>query len=309
MFSMESSAPESPSSTTCILLLMLTYVVPDFFPRISISSVVSLWVFFIVSTYIFWSWMVLFNLITCLVVFSCNSLRDFCVSSLRSSTCVAVFSCNSLRDFFAPFLKGSTCLAVFSCNSLSELLMPFLKSSRPSWDILDLNLDLWVCLGIQDSLCGDHSGFWWCWMVLGSVSMILGFAFCHLVISGVRCSSCLWLDLISPVILGASVSTAGSSALSWVPVVRELSACKLSSCREGPQRSGAQIHFLAEDESPKGLCSRSSFTSVAQCLCKVICLLWNFWLWIHCTLIIATHSITCFSLCALLYLTWLYVIL
>ena len=94
---------------------------PYFFPRTSISKHVSFWVFFIVSTSIFRSWMVLFNSITCFVVFSFNSLRDFCVSSLRTSTCLVVFSCNSLRT--------STCLAVFSCISLNELLMPFLKSS------------------------------------------------------------------------------------------------------------------------------------------------------------------------------------
>jgi hypothetical protein len=46
------------------------------------------------------------------------------------------------------------------------------------------------------------------------VSKILTFAFGHLVISGVRCSSCLWLKLVSPVILLASVSTPGSPILS-----------------------------------------------------------------------------------------------
>ena len=44
---------------------------------------------------VFRSWVDLFNSITCLVVLSCNSLRDFCVFSLRTSTCLAVFSCNS----------------------------------------------------------------------------------------------------------------------------------------------------------------------------------------------------------------------
>jgi hypothetical protein len=39
-----------------------------------------------------------FKSFTCSVVFSCNSLRDFCVSSLRASTCLPVFSCNSLRE-------------------------------------------------------------------------------------------------------------------------------------------------------------------------------------------------------------------
>jgi hypothetical protein len=73
--------------------------------------------------------MVLFNSITCLVVFSCNSLRDFCVSSLKSSTCFTVFSCNSFIDFCASSLRASTCLLVFSYISLSDLCMSFLKYS------------------------------------------------------------------------------------------------------------------------------------------------------------------------------------
>jgi hypothetical protein len=77
------------------------------------------------------------------------------------------------------------------------------------------------------------------------------FAFCHLVISGVSCYSCLWLELVPPVILLASVHRPGSPALSWVSVVRVLSAGKLSSCREGAQRSGVQTCLLAEDEDPK----------------------------------------------------------
>jgi hypothetical protein len=48
---------------------MLTSMFPDFFPRVSISIVVSLWVFFIVSTSLFRSWMVYFNSITYFVLF------------------------------------------------------------------------------------------------------------------------------------------------------------------------------------------------------------------------------------------------
>jgi hypothetical protein len=60
MFFMESSALEILFSISFILLLMLTSVVPDFFPRFSISSVASLWVFFILSTSVFMSSMYFF---------------------------------------------------------------------------------------------------------------------------------------------------------------------------------------------------------------------------------------------------------
>jgi hypothetical protein len=50
MFCMESSAPEILTSISHILLLILASMVPDFFPRVSISRVVSLWVFFFVSS-------------------------------------------------------------------------------------------------------------------------------------------------------------------------------------------------------------------------------------------------------------------
>jgi hypothetical protein len=64
-------------------------------------------------------------------------------------------------------------------------------------------------------------------------------------------------------ILLASVSTPRSPTLSWVPVFRALSAGKLSSCRGGAQRSGAQICLLDEDEGPKGPCLRNSVSSAA----------------------------------------------
>uniref|UniRef100_A0A8C6GBX0 Uncharacterized protein n=1 Tax=Mus spicilegus TaxID=10103 RepID=A0A8C6GBX0_MUSSI len=99
---------------------MLTSMVPDFFPRFSISSVASLWVFFIVSTALFRSWMVLFNSITCLVVFSCNSVRNFCASFLMSSTCLAVFSCISLLELLRFFLMSSTIIMRYAFKSGSS---------------------------------------------------------------------------------------------------------------------------------------------------------------------------------------------
>ena len=174
---------------------MLTSMVPDFFLRVSISRVVPLWVFFIVSISLFRYLIVLFNSIACLIVFSCNSLRNFCVSFLRTSTCLAVFS------FF---------------------------------------LALQVCWGIQDSLCWEY---WDLMMqvVLVFVSKILMFAFHHLVISGVSCYSLLWLELVPLVILLASISRPGTLGLSWVSVVRALSAGKFSSYMEGAQISGSLL--------------------------------------------------------------------
>ena len=94
------------SRPSLVLLLMLVSLVSYFFPSVSIYRVVSLWGFFTISTSILRSWMDLFNSVTSLVVFSCNSLWDFCLSSLRSSTCVAVISYNSLRDSLCFLFKG-----------------------------------------------------------------------------------------------------------------------------------------------------------------------------------------------------------
>jgi hypothetical protein len=109
-------------------------------------------------------------------------------------------------------------------------------------------------------------------VVLVSVSKILIFAFCHLVISGVRCFRCLWVELVPPVILLDSVCTPRSPTLSWVPVVGALSAGKLSSYREGAQRSGTQLCLLGEDEGPKGTLTKKlcCFCSLCALLCRLI---------------------------------------
>ena len=118
MFSMESSAPGSLPSISCIVadacISGFLFLSQGFY----LQSCLPLG-FFIISTSIFRSWMDLFNSITSLVVFPCNSLWDFCLSSLRSSTCVAVISYNSLRE--------SSCF-LFKCFYLfSGILLNFFK--------------------------------------------------------------------------------------------------------------------------------------------------------------------------------------
>ena len=144
--------------------------------------------------------MVLFNFITPLVLFSCSSLRDIYVSFLRSATCLEVISCNSFGDFCASYLRASTCLAVFSWISLSELLMHFWKSYT---SIMRYDFRYESCfsgVGVFRTRYGGHTGFWGYPVVLVSVR-ILSYAFCHLVVSCVRYSSCLWLELVPFVLL------------------------------------------------------------------------------------------------------------
>jgi hypothetical protein len=53
-------------------------------------------------------------------------------------------------------------------------------------------------------------------------------------------------------------------------VVRAFSVGKLSSFREGVQKSGSQLSLLVEDDGLKGPCPRSSVSSAAHMLsCKI----------------------------------------
>jgi hypothetical protein len=90
-----SSAHEILSSISYILLMILTFVIPDLFPIFSISKVASICVFFIVSTSTFRSWTALFNSFSSFIVLSYISLRGLFISSLMASICLPVFSCIS----------------------------------------------------------------------------------------------------------------------------------------------------------------------------------------------------------------------
>ena len=78
--SLVSSTSEFLSSITCILLVMLASVVTVLFPRFAILRISSVFIFFIASISTFRSCTVVFISFTCLIVFSCMSLRDLFVS-------------------------------------------------------------------------------------------------------------------------------------------------------------------------------------------------------------------------------------
>jgi hypothetical protein len=96
--------PEILSSISCILLVVLVSMTPDLFPSVSFSSVAFLCDFLIAYISIFRSWVVLFNSFSCLFVFSCNSLKDFCVTSLLASTCYLLYIFKAVIYVLLKFL-------------------------------------------------------------------------------------------------------------------------------------------------------------------------------------------------------------
>jgi hypothetical protein len=117
MFSMVFYAPEILSSISCIRLVMLTSMTPGFFPRLSILCCLPLcFLYFFLFPFLDPG---LFFSEPSLVWFSYNSLRDFCVSSLRSSAHLPVFLCISLRELFMSFLNSSI-MMIMRCDFKSE---------------------------------------------------------------------------------------------------------------------------------------------------------------------------------------------
>jgi hypothetical protein len=138
VFSVVSSIPEILSSVSCILLVILASMAPDFYLSFSISRVVSLCDFFMVSTSIFRSWMVLFNSLFCLDEFSCNSLRDIL--------------CLLFKGFYL-----FTCVLLYFFKGVIYVLLIVLHYHHEKWLLIHILL-FWYDGFIQDLLCWE-SGF------------------------------------------------------------------------------------------------------------------------------------------------------
>lgn len=72
-----SYTPDILSSISCILLVMIMYVLLVVFPWFSISRIASVCIFFNASSSLFRSWSVLFISFTSVIIFSCNYLNLF----------------------------------------------------------------------------------------------------------------------------------------------------------------------------------------------------------------------------------------
>jgi hypothetical protein len=87
--------------------------------------------------------MVLFNNITCLVVFYSNYLRAFCVSSLRDSSCLTVFSCISfLKSSFTIMRSDFRSMFCFSGVTVYPELAMYNNSENQSGWRFRTNLDI-----------------------------------------------------------------------------------------------------------------------------------------------------------------------
>jgi hypothetical protein len=119
----------------------------------------------------------------------------------------------------------------------STIIMRYAFKSGSSFSVL-LGCPGLGGVGVLRSDDGEWSRF----LLVG----FLRLPFCHLVIFGASCFSCLSLELVPQVIMLASISRPGRLDLSLFSVGRVLSSGKISSCREGAQISGVRTCLLAE---------------------------------------------------------------
>ena len=144
--------------------MKLSYTTPDFFPRFSISKIIYLCDFFIVSPSIFRSWMVLF-FPSYLFVFSCNFSRELFISHLKCPISIkrSTFKSKTCFSSVLGFLGLAVvvlCLLGFCWQCFFFLPLPFtiylsLVLIGPTVSVWSLSL-LRSCIPFSASL-GDLS--------------------------------------------------------------------------------------------------------------------------------------------------------
>ena len=102
-------------SSQCFFVFFVFVFVFCFF----IFTLVSHCKVFIVSTSVFRSWMVLLRSFSCLFVFSCNSLRDFCVYSFMTSA--------RWTQVLLYFFRGLLHFLLIGFYLLKHILLNFFK--------------------------------------------------------------------------------------------------------------------------------------------------------------------------------------
>ena len=99
------------------------------------------------------------------------------------------------------YVKGFMLLHVYLCS------LVFVSSLSSSINFMRWNFWPDYCFSglvrVSRAGCGRRIELWWYQLALVSVAYVLMIASHHLVISGVNCPWCLWVDLVHPVSLWA----------------------------------------------------------------------------------------------------------
>ena len=85
----------------------------------------------------------------------------------------------------------STCSSVLSWDCLRKLFLSFLKSSDSIMKCDFKSFLLFLCVRVFRPHCVERILFWWCEADLVSVTYVLAFAACYLVICDVSWSCCV----------------------------------------------------------------------------------------------------------------------
>ena len=101
-----------------------------------------------------------------------------CVILFISFTCLVVFSCMSLKDLFASSVKTSICLIVFS-YIFKGLINFFFKGLYPLYKIgFKVIFLCFGCVRISRACCGGRAMLWTCHIALGFVDSVFCFVLC-----------------------------------------------------------------------------------------------------------------------------------